>query len=49
MGKKIKSNSLLPVSESAADRIVRLPIYPDLKDTEVTKVINNVINFYEKN
>ena len=48
MGKKIKSNSLLPISESAADRIVRLPIYPDLKDSEVNKVINSVNNFYEK-
>ena len=42
MGKRIKSNSLLPISESAADRIVRLPIYPDLKDREVNKVIKLV-------
>jgi dTDP-4-amino-4,6-dideoxygalactose transaminase len=49
MGKGIKSNSLLPISESAADKIVRLPIYPDLKDKEVNKIISSVKNFYEMN
>ncbi len=49
MGKLINKNSSLPVSESVADRVVRLPIYPDLKEEEVSKVISSVNNFYENN
>lgn len=36
----------LPVAESAANRIVSLPIHPYLKDAEVEYIIKSTINFF---
>jgi dTDP-4-amino-4,6-dideoxygalactose transaminase len=35
----------LPVTESVAGRLVRLPLYPDLGDDEVARVIDAVTDF----
>jgi dTDP-4-amino-4,6-dideoxygalactose transaminase len=36
----------LPVTDDASARLVRLPLYFDLLDREVTEVANEVLNFY---
>ena len=44
MGKKF-SNSKLPVTENIYDRIVRLPLFPDMTKKETNKIINNIKEF----
>jgi dTDP-4-amino-4,6-dideoxygalactose transaminase len=41
------SKSGLPVTEHLAQRIVSLPIYPELSDTEVDRVIASVNRYYD--
>jgi dTDP-4-amino-4,6-dideoxygalactose transaminase len=36
----------LPVTEKLASEIVSLPIYPELKDSEVNHIIETVVNFF---
>ena len=49
MGNLLNLTYELPISDSVSDRVVRLPIYPDLKNEEVDKIINKVNNFFEIN
>ena len=44
MGKKF-NNSKLPVTENIYDRIVRLPLFPDMTKKEVNKIIKNIKEF----
>ena len=44
MGKKF-SNSKLPVTENIYDRIVRLPLFPDMTKKEANKIIKNIREF----
>jgi len=44
MGKKF-SNSKLPVTENIYDRIVRLPLFPDMTKKEINKINNNIRAF----
>lgn len=44
MGKKF-SNSKLPVTENIYDRIVRLPLFPDMTNKEINKIIKNIKEF----
>lgn len=44
MGKKF-SNSKLPVTENIYDRIVRLPLFPDMTKKEANKIIKNIKEF----
>ena len=37
-----------PVSESAAQTLVRLPLFVDLKDTEIDQIISSVKEFETK-
>ena len=49
MGNLLNLTYELPISDSVSDRVVRLPIYPDLKNEEVDKIIDKVNNFFEIN
>ncbi len=44
MGKKF-SNSKLPVTENIYDRIVRLPLFPDMTKKEANKIMKNIKEF----
>ena len=44
MGKKF-SNSKLPVTENIYDRIVRLPLFPDMTKKEINKINKNIKAF----
>ena len=44
MGKKF-CNSKLPITENIYDRVVRLPLFPDMKKKEVNKIIKNIKEF----
>ena len=44
MGRKF-SNSKLPVTESIYDRVVRLPLFPDMTKNEANKIIKNIKEF----
>ncbi len=44
MGKKF-GNSKLPVTENIYDRIVRLPLFPDMTKKEINKIIKNILAF----
>jgi len=44
MGKKF-SNSKLPVTENIYNRIVRLPLFPDMTKKEINKIIKNIKEF----
>ncbi len=46
MGLGIGDKLKLPITESVSNRIVRLPIYPDLKINDVSKIIEKVLFFY---
>jgi len=49
MGKKLGINTKLPISESVSERVVRLPIYPELTEKELEKITNIVQMFFETN
>ena len=49
MGMKVTRLKKLKVSESITSRVVRLPIYPDLKRSDLNKIVNFVNKFYESN
>jgi len=49
MGKKFTKSKRLKVSESITHRVVRLPLYPDLKKWEIEKIITTVKNFFQIN
>jgi dTDP-4-amino-4,6-dideoxygalactose transaminase len=36
----------LPVTDDASSRLLRLPMYYDLKDQEVDKIVGDVFDFY---
>jgi len=38
----------LPVTDDASRRLVRLPMYYDLKDREVDEVVEAIIDFYKE-
>jgi len=38
----------MPVSEKASQRILSLPIYPELSEENITRVVNAIKNFYNK-
>lgn len=42
------SDVILPVTESLADRIVSIPVYPELTDDEVHRVVHAVKSFFVK-
>ncbi len=44
MGKNF-SNSKLPVTENIYDRVVRLPLFPDMTKKEANKIIKNIKEF----
>ena len=44
MGKKF-CNSKLPITENIYDRVVRLPLFPDMTKKEVNKIIKNIKEF----
>ena len=44
MGRKFR-NSKLPVTEKIYNRIVRLPLFPDMTRKEVNKIIKNIKEF----
>ena len=44
MGKKF-SNSKLPITENICDRIVRLPLFPDMTKKEADKITKNIREF----
>ena len=44
MGKKF-SNSKLPITENIYDRIVRLPLFPDMTKKEINKINKNIKEF----
>lgn len=46
MGIKVTSTKKLIISESVTSRVLRLPIYPDLKKWQIEKIITAVNNFY---
>jgi dTDP-4-amino-4,6-dideoxygalactose transaminase len=37
---------MFPVSESASDRILRLPLYPTLDEREQASVVTTVLGFF---
>ena len=37
---------MLPVTEYCADRIVRLPLYAELRDDEVSRIVDQVNEFF---
>jgi dTDP-4-amino-4,6-dideoxygalactose transaminase len=39
----------LPVSETVAEKVLSLPVYPELSDEKVDYVIDTVLGFYKKN
>ena len=47
MGKTISNPKKLAVSESVTSRVVRLPIYPDLKKWEINKIIESVNKYFQ--
>jgi len=47
MGKKVTRLKKLKVSESVTSRVIRLPIYPDLKSSEINKIVNFVYKYFE--
>ncbi len=47
MGQKIAAPALLPVTEDLSARLVRLPMYYDLSDSDVQRVIAAVLEFYK--
>lgn len=47
MGLKFTKPTNLKISESVTNRVVRLPLYPDLKKWEVDKIITEVKKFYQ--
>ncbi len=47
MGKKVTKTKKLNISESVSSRVVRLPIYPDLKKWEIDKIVSFVNSFYQ--
>ena len=47
MGKKLTRSKKLKISESITNRVVRLPLYPDLKQWEVDKITALVKNFFQ--
>ena len=44
MGKKF-GNSKLPVTENIYNRVVRLPLFPDMTRREMDKIIKNIREF----
>jgi dTDP-4-amino-4,6-dideoxygalactose transaminase len=44
-GRRLGHQGALPVTESVAARLARLPLYPDLTDAEVDRVIAAVTTF----
>tara|TARA_Y100001958_G_C21222723_1_gene548076 strand:+ start:705 stop:1823 length:1119 start_codon:yes stop_codon:yes gene_type:complete len=47
MGKKITRSKSLKISESVTTRVIRLPIYPDLKNSETNKIVDFVSKYFE--
>ncbi len=45
MGRQLASCARLPITERCADRLVRLPLYPDLNGNELHRVIDAVVRF----
>ena len=49
MGRKLGcDNGELPVTKSISDRLLRLPLYCDLSDSDVNFVCDEIINFHRK-
>ena len=41
-----KSTAVLPNAEIYSDKLVRLPLYPDLTNRDIEAIINCILNFY---
>ena len=47
MGKKFNSNRLM-VTENIYKKVVRLPIYPDMTNNEIAKILKTIKNFFKE-
>ena len=45
MGRRIAPSADCPVTESISDRLVRLPLFPDLSDDQIDWIVDSVIGF----
>ena len=45
MGQKLGPKQSLPVAEAAADRLLRLPLYNDMSDDDLARVVDGVKSF----
>ncbi len=44
---KIKSNSSLPMTENISERILTLPMYPNMTQEEKEYLVNSIDSFFE--
>jgi dTDP-4-amino-4,6-dideoxygalactose transaminase len=47
MGKKFNSKKLV-ITENIYKKVVRLPLYPDMTNNEIAKILKTIKNFFNE-